>query len=91
MTQSLTDALQKNRLTVVAVDKTTGQIRVNSDAEMCSDLSCEGTLVVTDEGQGQDLGAINAGDIVTMELKNGRPSQIRVVRRVYDEYSSPEW
>lgn len=91
MTQSLTDALQKNRLTVVAVDKTTGQIRVKSDAEMCSDLSCEGTLVVTDEGQGQDLGAINAGDIVTMELKNGRPSQIRVVRRVYEEYSSPEW
>jgi translation initiation factor IF-1 len=46
---------------------------------------------VTDEGRGQDLGTINAGDIVTMEWKDGRPSQIRVVRRVYDEYSSPEW
>ncbi len=91
MTQSFTEALQKNRLTVVAVDQATGQIRVKSDAEMCSDLSCEGTLVVTDEGQSQDLGTINAGDIVTMELKDGRPSQIRVVRRVYDEYSSPEW
>jgi hypothetical protein len=91
MTLSLTDALQKNRLTVVAVDKDAGRIRVKSDAEMCSDLSCEGTLVVTDEGQGQDLGTINAGDIVTMEWKDGRLSQIRVVRRVYDEYSSPEW
>jgi hypothetical protein len=91
MSLSFTEALQKNRLTVVAVDKATGQIRVKSDAEMCSDLSCAGTLVVTDEGQSQDLGTINAGDIITMELKDGQPTQIRVVRRVYDEYSSPEW
>jgi hypothetical protein len=91
MTLSLTDSLKQNRLTVVAVDKAAGRLRVRSEAEMCSDLTCDGTLVVTDEGQSQDLGTINAGDIITMELKNGRPSQIRVVRRVYDEYSSPEW
>jgi hypothetical protein len=91
MTFSLTDSLKQNRLTVVAVDKAAGRLRVRSEAEMCSDLTCDGTLVVTDEGQSQDLGTINAGDIITMELKNGQPSQIRVVRRVYDEYSSPEW
>jgi hypothetical protein len=91
MSWSLTDSLKQNRLTVVAVDQAAGRIRVRSEAEMCSDLSCEGTLVVSDEGQGQDLSTINAGDIITMEMKDGRPSQIRVVRRVYDEYSSPEW
>ena len=91
MSLSLTDSLKHGRLTVVAVDQAAGRIRVRSEAAMCSDLSCDGTLVVTDEGQGQDLSTINAGDIVTMEMKNGRPSQIRVVRRVYDEYSSPEW
>jgi len=47
--------------------------------------------VVTDEGQSKDLGNLNAGDIIMLDAKNGRASQIRVVRRVYDEYSSPEW
>jgi hypothetical protein len=47
--------------------------------------------VVTDEGQSDDLATLNAGDIIKLETKNGRASQIRVVRRVYDEYSSPEW
>lgn len=91
MSLGLTDSLKHNRLTVVAVDQAAGKIRVRSEAEICSDLSCEGTLVLSDEGQSKDLATINAGDIITMELKDGRPSQIRVVRRVYDEYSSPEW
>ena len=88
---SLTDSLKKDRLIVVAVDKVAGRIRVKSEAEVCSDLGCDGALVVTDEGQSTDLANVNAGDIIMLEAKNGRASQIRVVRRVYDEYSSPEW
>ena len=88
---SLTDSLKQDRLIVVAVDKAAGRIRVKSDAEVCSDLGCDGALVVTDEGQSNDLDNLNQGDIIMLETKNGRASQIRVVRRVYDEYSSPEW
>jgi hypothetical protein len=28
---------------------------------------------------------------VTLEQKDGHAQQIRVVRRVWEEYSSPEW
>jgi translation initiation factor IF-1 len=47
--------------------------------------------VVTDQGTSRDLERLNAGDIVTLEHKDGRAEQIRVVRRVWEEYSSPEW
>ena len=90
MSLSLTDSLKQDRLIVVAVDKTAGRIRVKSEAEVCSDLGCDGALVITD-GQSNDLANLNAGDIIMVETKDSRASQIRVVRRVYDEYSSPEW
>jgi hypothetical protein len=48
-------------------------------------------VVVTDEGTTRDLEHLFAGDIVTLEQKDGRAQQIRVVRRVWEEYSSPEW
>ncbi|HEV8642747.1 MAG TPA: hypothetical protein VGV13_16780 [Methylomirabilota bacterium] len=88
---SLTDSLQRDRLIVVAVDKAAGRLRVKGEAEVCTDLACGGTVIVTEEGRTQDLGEINEGDIVTMDVKDGRAREIRVVRRVYDEYSSPEW
>jgi hypothetical protein len=91
MALGLTESLKQSRLIVVAVDPAAGRIRVRGEAEVCSDLSCEGTLVVTDEGRGQSLASINQGDIVTLDVKDGRAQEIRVVRRVWDEYSSPEW
>jgi hypothetical protein len=92
MTQSFTDALQNNRLMVVAFDQSTGHLRVKGVADACTDLTCSGqTLVVTDDGTGHDLGALNAGDIITLEGEAGRPRRITVVRRVWEEYSSPEW
>jgi hypothetical protein len=67
-------------------------VRVKGAAEACTDLSCsESTLVVSDEGVGADLTALNAGDIVRLEGPGGRPERIVVVRRVWDELSSPEW
>jgi hypothetical protein len=91
MAYSLTDSLKYNRFSVVSVDKGAGTLRVRGEAEACTDLSCGDALVVTDEGTSRDLDQLNAGDIVTLEQEDGRAQQIRVVRRVWEEYSSPEW
>jgi hypothetical protein len=92
MAQSLTDWLQQSRVVVVAVDPATRRVRVKSDADACTDLSCsERTLVVTDEGAAANLAALNAGDIVRIEEASGRPHRIVVVRRVWEELTSPEW
>lgn len=91
MAYSLTDSLKYNRFQIVSVDTAARTVRVRGEAEACTDLSCGDALVVTDEGSSQDLARLNAGDIVTLEQKDGHAQQIRVVRRVYDEYSSPEW
>lgn len=91
MAYSLTDSLKFNRFSVVSVDKAARTVRVRGEAEMCTDLACADAVVVTDEGSSHDLDQLNAGDIVTLEQKDGRTQQIRVVRRVWEEYSSPEW
>jgi hypothetical protein len=90
---SLTDSLQQDRHIVVAVDPARQTIRVKGAADACTDLSCsEQTLVVSDDaGTGADLAALNAGDIVKLEGPLDRPRRIVVVRRVWDELSSPEW
>ncbi|MBI1848210.1 MAG: hypothetical protein HY294_05525 [Candidatus Rokubacteria bacterium] len=91
-TQSLTEWLQQSRLLVVAVDPAVSRIRVRGVEEVCTDLSCsDQTLVVSDEGAGRDLGALNPGDIVRVESEAGRATRIVVVRRVWEELTSPEW
>ncbi len=91
MAYSLTESLKHNRFHVVEVDKAAGRLRVRNEAEMCTDLTCDGTVIVTEEGRTNDLAQVNPGDIITMEHQDGRAKEIRVVRRVYEEYSSPEW
>lgn len=91
MAYGLTDSLKQNRFSVVSVDKAEGRLRVRGEAEVCTDLSCGDAVVVTDEGTTKDLEQLNPGDIVTLEQRDGHAQQIRVVRRVWDEYSSPEW
>ena len=92
MAQSLTDALQQDRLIVVAVDKSNGRVRVKSEAQLCTDLSChEQTVIVTDEGRGADLDALNPGDIVKLRASGNRAHEIVVVRRVWEELTSPEF
>jgi len=92
MAQSLTDWLQQNRVVVVGVDPVARRVRVKSQADACTDLSCsDRTLVVTEDGSAPDLAALNAGDIVRIEEQAGRLERIVVVRRVWDELTSPEW
>ncbi|MEK7730988.1 MAG: hypothetical protein AAB363_03945 [Planctomycetota bacterium] len=91
MTQSLTEWLQRSRLTVVAVEKATGRVRVKGEGDACSDLSCgEHTLVVADEGPTGGIEVLNPGDIIKVEREAGRPERIVVVRRVWEELTSPE-
>ena len=92
MSQSLTDWLQQSRFVVVAVDPARRSLRIKGHTEMCTDVSCtERTLVVSDDGAAPDLSALNAGDIVRIEEASGRPERIVVVRRVWEELTTPEW
>ena len=91
MAMSLTDSLKHNRYSVVSVDKAAGRLRIKSEADICSDFGCGEAVVVTDEGRTRDLAEINPGDIIMLEHSDGQATEIRVVRRVFEEYSSPEW
>lgn len=93
MTQSLTDWLQQNRLVVVSVDQATQRVRLKSAADACTDFSCsERTVVVSEDDQNAGLGALNAGDIVRLDGGTpGRPDRIVIVRRVWEELTSPEF
>ncbi len=90
MAQSLTEWLQKTRLTVIEVDSARGRLRVRGEADACSDLACgEHALVVTDEGT-SGLATLHPGDIVRVEPATGPPEKIVVLRRAWDETASPE-
>jgi hypothetical protein len=92
MTQSLTDWLQHSRLTVVEVDPVAGRLRVRGASEVCSELACsEEAVVVTAEDPRAGLASLHPGDIVRVESETGRPDRIVVLRRVWDELTSPEF
>ena len=91
MAYSLTDSLGRDRFSVVEVDSTTGRLRVKGVADACTDFSCEGADIITEDGASKDLEMVRPGDIIRMEQQNGRAREIVVVRRAYEEYSSPEW
>ena len=92
MTQSLTDWLQQNRLIVVSVDAAARRVRLKGAADVCTDVSCADTdIVVNDEGRG-GLDGLNAGDIVRLDGGTpAKPDRIVVVRRVWEELTSPEF
>jgi hypothetical protein len=90
--QSLTDWLQQNRLVVVSVDPATGRVRLKEEGATCTDVTCaDRTVVLTEDGPTADLGALNPGDIVRLEGGREGPSQVVVVRRVWEELTSPEF
>ena len=93
MTESLTDWLQQNRLVVVSVDPSRHRLRLKGAADVCSDVSCsDRTVVVTEDDAAAGLAALNAGDIVKLDGGTpGRPERIVVVRRVWEELTSPEF
>jgi hypothetical protein len=91
MSESLTDWLQTNRLVVVAVDPSTRHIRLKSAADVCTDVTCA-EVMVTDDNDTHGLESLNAGDIVRLDGGTpARPDRIVVVRRVWEELTSPEF
>lgn len=92
MVEGLSERLQRDRLIVVEVMKEAGRIRVRDAAESCSDISCGGEAVVeASEGPTGGLEALCPGDIIRVEADPGTPQRIVVVRRVWEELTSPEF
>lgn len=89
---SLSDQLQRERLIVVEVMKDAGRIRVRSAAESCTDIACGCEAIVeASEGPTGGLEALCPGDIIRMESDQESPRRIVVVRRVWEELTSPEF
>jgi hypothetical protein len=92
MAQSLTDWLQQSRYVVIGVDRDQGRIRIKSATDACTDLSCTpSTLVLGDEAGRAGLDALQPGDIVRVDGRAGQAERIHIVRRVWDELTSPEF
>jgi len=86
-----TDWLQETRLVVVSVDPDRRHLRVRGAQDACSELSCgRDTVVVADDETSGTLNALNPGDIVKIESSETGPTRIVVLRRVWEEYASPE-
>jgi hypothetical protein len=92
MVESLSEQLQRERLIVVEVMKEAGRIRVKGAADSCSEISCGGEAVVdASEGPTGGLEALHPGDIIRVDSDPATPRRIVVVRRVWEELTSPEF
>jgi hypothetical protein len=92
MSQTLTEWLRDSRLVVVDIQRELGRVRVRSESGGCSDLACGAQAVVVDEtGTSGSLDTLNPGDVVKIVAETGQPDRLVVVRRVWDELSSPEF
>jgi hypothetical protein len=90
--ESLSEQLQRERLVVVEVMKEAGRIRVRDAAESCTEISCGGEAIVdASEGPTGGLEALCAGDIIRIDSDPVTPRRIVVVRRVWEELTSPEF
>lgn len=86
-----TEWLQDTRLVVVSVDPDRQTLRVRGAQDACSEFSCgQNPLVVTDDESDGTLRTLNPGDIVKLESSDTGETRIVVLRRVWEEYASPE-
>jgi hypothetical protein len=92
MIEGLSERLQRERLIVVEVMKETGRIRVKDAGDSCGEIACGGEAVV-DAGEGPTggLDALCPGDIIRVESHPVAAKRIVVVRRVWEELTSPEF
>jgi hypothetical protein len=92
MAESITERLQRDRWVVVEVLKEAGRLRVKGPTGSCRDVACGGEAIVeANDGPGGNLDALNPGDIIRLESERGDAPRIVVVRRVWDELTSPEF
>ncbi len=89
--QSLTDAVQTGRMTVLAIDYDAGRVVcLGSDGRLQFDEVDRAALVVTVEGRGTDLRLLKTGDVIRAEKRDGRIYAINVLRHAWSELESPE-
>ena len=88
----LTDSLQSERLMVVEVNVTHGQIvSVNGNpAKRIVHRVANGAPVISEAGQKVGLGALNPGDIIKAHVRDGQTQQIIILRRAWAEIGAPE-
>jgi hypothetical protein len=92
MVENLSERLQRERLIVVEVMKEAGRIRVREATDACTEISCGGEAVVeASEGPTGGLEALCPGDIIRVESDAASARRIVVVRRVWEELTSPEF
>ena len=92
MSETLTDWLRNSRLVVVDIERDLGRVRVRSESDGCSDLTCGTQAIVVDEtGASAGLDALNPGDVIKIARETGQPDRLVVARRVWDELTSPEF
>ena len=88
----LTDSLQAERMTVVEVNATYGQIVcVNGNPEKrIVHRVASGVPVISEVGQKVGLGSLNPGDIIKAHVRDGQMRQIIILRRAWAEIGAPE-
>ena len=88
----LTDSLQSERMTVVEVNATHGQIVcVNGNPEKRIVLRAAGGVsVISEAGQKGGLGSLNPGDTIKADVRHGQTREIMILRRAWAETGASE-
>ena len=88
----LTESLQSERMKVVEVNATHGQIVcVNGNPEKrIVHRVASGVPVIGEAGQKVGLGSLNPGDIIKAHVRDGQTRQIIILRRAWAELGASE-
>ena len=88
----LTEALQSERMKVVEVNATHGQIvciHGNPEGRIVHRVA-SGVAVISEAGQKVGLGSLNPGDTIKAHVRDGQMRQIIILRRAWAEIGAPE-
>lgn len=89
--KSLTAAVQTGRMTVLKVNREANQIlSLSSEGRVRVSTVSDKAVVVTEDKKAPDLALLNAGDIIQVEPRDGQVQRILVLRRAWQETTSPE-
>jgi hypothetical protein len=89
--KNLTAAIQAGRMTVLKVNREANQIvSLNSEGRVRVTGVSNNIMVVTEDKKGADLALLNPGDIIQVEPRDGQIQRIVVLRRAWQETTSPE-
>ncbi|HET8575980.1 MAG TPA: hypothetical protein VFO18_02685 [Methylomirabilota bacterium] len=83
--QSLTDSIQRARMTVIAIDYEAGRI-------VCLDSNGGAPLDDVDRAVARttDLRLLQPGDVIKAEARDGKVRRITIPRHAWSELESPE-